>query len=215
VAGGGRRPEGGALSARLHAPAAHRNREPIAAVLGGALPDAGLVVEVASGSGEHAVYLAGRFASLEWQPSDVDPRARASIDAHRAEYPGDNLRPAIAIDASSDWAAAPALADEPVAAILNVNMIHISPWRCCLGLLDGAARLLDPGGLLYLYGPYFRDGVQTAPSNIAFDQSLRSRDPSWGVRRLEDVVAAAAKMFALDQIVEMPANNLSVLLRRA
>ena len=194
---------------KRHAPAAARNREPIAAVLAELLPPSGKVLEIASGTGEHAVFFAARFPGIELQPSDPDPDARASIEAHRHDAGLANLLPPIDLDAAA--------ADWPVGeldAIININMIHISPWEACLGLLSGAAARLSPGAPLYLYGPYLR-GPGDAPSNLAFDQSLRSHDPRWGVRRLEDVVAAAAEHgFELERTVEMPANNLSVIFRR-
>lgn len=195
---------------KRHAPATARNREPIAAVLEQVLPERGRLLEIASGSGEHAVFFAGRFPEIEIQPSDVDADALASIESWRADAGRANLLPPIRIDVASDWADA---IEKPLDAIACINMVHIAPWRCTLGLLAGAARILSPGGLLYLYGPYLRDGVETAPSNLAFDQSLRARDPEWGLRRLEDVVAAAAG-FSLERVVEMPANNISALLRR-
>lgn len=193
-----------------HAPATSRNREPIREVLARVLPATGEVVEIASGSGEHAVFFAGAFPALTWQPTDADATARASIAAWRAEAGLANLREPLALDAgSATW---PITAAD---AVICINMIHISPWEATLGLLTGAARVLAAGGLLYLYGPYLVDG-ETAPSNRAFDRSLRDRDPRWGVRELRDVEAAAATLhFALREIVAMPANNLSVVLRRA
>ncbi len=194
---------------RLYAPAALCNREPILDVLTRVLPDGGLVLELASGSGEHGAYFAARLPHLEWQPSDRDRQALASIDAHRLSGPS-NLRPAVALDATS--------AGWPVAdadAIVCINMIHIAPWSACEGLMAGAERTLPAGGVLYLYGPYKQGGRHTAPSNAAFDESLRARDPAWGVRDLEDVVALAAR-HGLGHIetVAMPANNLSVVFRK-
>jgi hypothetical protein len=194
---------------RRHAPATGRNRDAILAVLRDALPSSGLVLEVASGSGEHNVYFADAFADLIWQPSDPDPAALASIAAWRADANLPNLRPPILLDASADWPIAQA------DAILCINMVHISPWAATLGLMKGAGALLPPGGLLYLYGPYLRDGVDTAPSNVSFDASLKARDPHWGLRRLEDVVAAAeAQGLVFERLIEMPANNLSLLFRK-
>ena len=195
---------------RQHAPAAERNREPIAAVLREVLPKRGFVLEVASGTGQHAAFFAGLFPHLDWLPSDPDPDALASIAAWREEAGANNLRPPILLDAESDpW---------PVAradAMLCVNMIHISPWTATLGLLRGAGALLPPGGPLILYGPYRRAGVPTAPSNEAFDRSLKSRDPEWGLRELEAVIAAAEKQgFAFDRLFEMPANNVTAVFRR-
>lgn len=193
------------------APAAERNAEPIRAVLARALPPAGLVLEVASGTGQHAVHMARAFPQLTWQPSDPDPLARASIAAWREEAGLDNLLPALALDAAAeDWPIAAA------DAVVCINMIHIAPWATALGLLRGAARLLPAGGLLYLYGPYRFAGQFTAPSNAAFDASLRARDPAWGVRDLDEEIApaAAAAGFELAELVAMPANNHSLLFRR-
>ncbi|WP_242124981.1 DUF938 domain-containing protein [Sphingobium sp. Sx8-8] len=194
---------------KRHAPATGRNRDAILAILRGALPSSGLVLEVASGSGEHAVHFAAAFPGLDWQPSDPDPAALASIAAWREEAGLANLHPPIRLDAEAPWPV------ERADAILCINMVHISPWAATLGLLRGAGACLPPGGLLYLYGPYLRDGVATAPSNLAFDASLRARDPQWGLRRMEDVIAAAdAQGLRLDRLAEMPANNLSLLFRR-
>jgi hypothetical protein len=195
---------------RRSAPAALRNREPIAEVLSEWLPDRGLVLEIASGTGEHAVYFAERFPRLEWQPSDVHPDALASIDAWRASAALPNLRPAIALDAAAD--------DWPIAAadaVLSINMVHISPWACATGLIDGATRVLPAGGLLILYGPWLKADIPTAPSNLEFDQQLKQRDPEWGLRRVEDFEAEAVKRgFLLEQVRTMPANNLMLLFRR-
>ena len=194
---------------RRSAPAASRNREPIADVLGEWLPQRGLVLEIASGTGEHAVYLASRFPQLEWQPSDVHPDAVESIDAWRDEAGFPNLCAPMQIDASADqW---------PIAhadAVLSINMVHISPWSAALGLIAGAARLLPEGGPLILYGPWLKADLPTAPSNIAFDEDLRRRDPKWGLRQVEDFAAAAAlRGFELHETRQMPANNLMLLLR--
>lgn len=194
--------------ARRFAPAAARNREPILAVLRGHLPASGTALEIASGSGEHAVAFAAAFPSLVWQPSDPDPANRASIAAWIAAEGSPNLLPPVDLDATAEiWPLATA------DAVLCINMIHIAPWAACIGLLRGAARLLAPGGLLYLYGPFKRDGAHTAPSNAAFDESLRARDPAWGVRDLDEV-SEAAEGFVPPTVVAMPANNLSVLFRR-
>jgi hypothetical protein len=201
-------PDPVAADPRLYAPATLRNREPLRRVLAEALPSEGLVLEVASGSGEHALAFAAAFPALTFQPTDRDPTARASIDAWVALEGTTNLRPALELDAASDsW---PVVA---AAAVMCVNMIHIAPWSACLGLLKGAERLLSAGAPLILYGPYRRDGQHTAPSNEAFDQSLRTRDPAWGVRDLEAVVAAATGFLA-PEITEMPANNLTLVFRR-
>ena len=194
---------------RRHAPATLRNREAITHLLADILPVQGTVLEVASGSGEHVVHFAGAFPGLDWQPSDPDPAALRSIAAWTAEAHLVNVVPPVMLDAASDdWPIA--LAD----AILCINMVHISPWAATLGLLCGAARLLPPGGPLYLYGPYLQSGVETAPSNIAFDQSLRSRDAGWGLRDVATVEAAALEQgFSLERTMAMPANNLSLIFR--
>ena len=196
--------------ARRTAPHVARNAAPIIEVLRDVLPESGLVLEVASGSGEHALAFARAFPNLLWQPSDPDPAALASIEAWRATEGLPNLLAPLSLDAAAtDW---------PIGhgdAILCINMVHISPWAATLGLLDGAARLLAPDAPLYLYGAYRRDGVPTAPSNEAFDASLKARNPEWGVRRLEDVTAEAERRgLCFDRVVEMPANNLSVTFRR-
>ena len=192
---------------RRHAPATLRNRDPIVAVLRGSLPAAGLVLEVASGSGEHVAHFAQSFPALEWQPSDPDAEARASIAAWAEGIA--NIRPPLALDAAAAaWPIAAA------AAILCINMVHISPWSATRGLMAGAGRVLGPGGLLYLYGPYRRDGAMS-PSNESFDADLRDRNPDWGIRDLEAVVALGVGAgLMLERVVEMPANNLSVLLRK-
>lgn len=195
---------------RRHAPATERNREPIAALLRDILPAFGTVLEVASGTGEHAIFFAQAFPTLDWVPSDPDPSAIASIRAWAEAARLPNLRPPLLLDASApDW---------PIAradAMLCINMIHISPWEATEGLFAGAAHLLAPGAPLFVYGPYRRAGVPTAPSNEAFDQSLKARDPRWGLRDLEAVEALAeAAGFSIERVVEMPANNLSLLFRR-
>jgi len=197
----------------LHAPATTRNREPLLAVLRDALPSSGLLLEIAAGTGEHAAFLAGAFPELTWQPSDPDPAARASIAAHAAAAGHANLRPPLALDVTRpDWEVA---LPGPPSAMLAVNLIHIAPWEAAEGLLRGAGALLPAGGPLVLYGPYRRASHPTAPSNEAFDADLRRRDPRWGLRRLEEVTAlAAGHGLALERVVEMPANNLTVVLRR-
>jgi SAM-dependent methyltransferase len=197
--------------ARRHAPATARNRDPILAVLRRHLPERGMLLEVSSGTGEHAVHLAAAFPGLLWQPTDPDPAARASIAAWAAEARLPNLLPPLDLDAAAEtWPVTQA------DAVLCINMIHIAPWEAGLGLIRGAARLLPPGGPLILYGPYRRGRQHTAPSNAAFDESLRAQDPRWGVRNLEDVAEAAAQAgFGPPAIEEMPANNLTVIFRRA
>ncbi len=192
------------------AEATSRNRAPITELLRTALPENGLVLEIASGTGEHALHFAGAFPHLLWQPSDPEPAALRSIEAWRAEAGLLNLLPPVALDVrAATWPV------ERADAVLAINMIHISPWAATVGLLRGAGRLLGPGAPLYLYGPYRQAGVPTAPSNEAFDESLRARNPEWGLRELEAVAAdAATRGFALDSVTPMPANNLSVVLRK-
>jgi SAM-dependent methyltransferase len=197
--------------ARRHAPATLRNRAPLLAVLRRALPPAGDVLEVAAGTGEHAAFFAAALPALAWQPTDLEGAALASIAAHREAAGLPNLRPPLPLDAAS-WPWPVERAD----AVVAINMIHIAPWQATLGLLRGAAALLPPGGPLVLYGPYRREGRHTAPSNEAFDRALRRQDPAWGVRDIEAVEEAAAERgLGLAEIVEMPANNLVLVLRRA
>lgn len=195
---------------RQHAPATQRNREPILAVLREELPEAGLVLEVASGTGEHAVHFARALPHLTWQPSDPSPEALASIAAWREQEGSANLLAPLELDAAADgWPL------DSADAIVCINMIHISPWQATKGLMRGAGRLLPPGAPLILYGPYRRTGHPLEPSNAAFDESLKARDPRWGLRLLEDVAdCAAAQGLDLSRTVEMPANNLTVVFRK-
>ena len=195
----------------LASPAAARNREPILAVLRAHLPARGRVLEIAAGSGEHAVRFAGALPGLEWTPSDPSPGARASIAAWAGAADLPNLKPPLALDVL-DEATWP---QGSFAALVCINMIHISPWTATEGLMRLAGRVLPVGGLLATYGPYLEEGVPLAPSNAAFDESLRGRDPAWGLRD-RDAVAAAAKAegLALTRRVEMPAQNLMLLFRR-
>jgi SAM-dependent methyltransferase len=201
---------GAAAPPRRRSPAAQRNREPILEVLRKHLPERGMLLEIASGTGEHAAYFAAAFPDLLVQPSDPDPAALASIEEGRVEEGPPNLLRPLALDASAGaWPV------EAADAILCVNMVHISPWPATEGLMRGAGRLLAPGAPLVLYGPYRRAGVPTAPSNEAFDQSLRARNPEWGLRDLEAVAAEAARHgLRLERVVEMPANNLTLVFRR-
>lgn len=196
--------------ARRFAPATLRNRQPILAVLREVLPDTGTVLEVASGSGEHAVFFAEALPGLHWQPSDADPAARASIVAWTESLGLQNVCCPLALDAAApDWPV------EAADALVCINMIHISPWASAEGLFAGAARLLPAGAPLVLYGPFKRGGAHTAPSNAEFDEGLKAQDPRWGVRDLETVAdLAAANGFTLDRVVEMPANNLTVVFRK-
>jgi hypothetical protein len=196
---------------RRSAPHVARNAEPIAEMLRTVLPQRGLVLEVASGTGEHILHFARAFPHLLWQPSDPEPAALRSIEAWRVEAGLSNLLPPVPLDAR--------VADWPVAeadAMLCINMVHISPWAATVGLMRGAGRLLAAGAPLYLYGAYRRAGAETAASNAAFDADLRARNPDWGVRDLEDVAAEAAQNgLRLDQVTAMPANNLSVVFRKS
>lgn len=192
-------------------PSTARNREPILEVLAPRLPARGLVLEIAAGAGEHAVHNAAALPHLQWQPTDPDPEALISIAAWRDHAALPNLLPPLRLDASDPDSWPVAQAD----AVVNINMIHISPWAAAEGLMAGAGRLLPSGGLLYLYGPYLEADVETAPSNLAFDQSLKDRNPAWGLRRLDDVTALAARHgLTLAERIAMPANNLSVIFRK-
>jgi SAM-dependent methyltransferase len=196
---------------RRYAPATVRNRDPILGVLKHQLPKQGLVLEFASGTGEHITHFAAAWAgeALQFLPSDPDAEARASIDAWVRDLGLRNVQPAAALDAAAaSWSVAKA------DVVLCINMVHIAPWSATEGLLHGAARILVPGGLLYLYGPYRRGG-EMVPSNHAFDDGLRAQNPQWGIRDLEAVVELATSVgFAVPTIVDMPANNLSVMFRR-
>lgn len=221
--------------ARQFAPATQRNREPILRVLQQVLPQEGLVLEIASGTGEHAVFLAPQLFPRYWLPSDADAVALASILAWQQHSPAERLLPPLTLDMSQPhWigvakmaiaelrpqhppstSAQPIPGDLSMTAIININMIHISPWSATLGLMKGAEALLPSGGVLYLYGPYRQNDVPTALSNEAFDASLRSRNPAWGLRHLDDVVAVAAQhSLHLSDRIEMPANNLSIVFER-
>jgi hypothetical protein len=196
--------------ARRVAPATLRNRDPILGVLRPALPAAGLVLEVASGTGEHVMHFARHMPDLEWQPSDPSPAARQSIAAWAAAERLANVRAPLDLDAAREvWPVAGA------AAIVCINMIHISPWEATEGLMRGAGRLLATGSLLYLYGPYRRPDRWLEPGNASFDLDLQARDPRWGLRELDDVIGCAARQgLALDGLIDMPANNLSVFFRK-
>jgi hypothetical protein len=207
---------------RRYAPATDRNREPILAVLETVLPPTGTVLEIASGTGQHALFLAPRLAPRHWLPSDASPAARESINAWQATEAIATLHAPLDLDVTRPkWTntihhwrqAEPAV--PPITAIVNINMIHISPWSACEGLFAGAQQLLSAGQVLYLYGPFLQNGQHTAPSNEAFDASLRSQNPAWGVRDLGTVTDLAQQhQFRFDQTVAMPANNLSVIFIR-
>jgi len=192
-------------------PATARNREPILQVLRRVLPPDARVLEIASGAGEHAVFFAAALPRVRWRPSDPDAAARDSIAAWRDHAGLTNLEAPVALDAAH----AAAWPDAPADAIVCINMVHISPWTATEGLMAGAGARLPRGGQLILYGPYVEADVPTAPSNLAFDESLRARDPAWGLRRLDDVVALAARHgLRLAERIVMPANNLSLVFVR-
>lgn len=187
--------------------AAERNKDPILDVLRAELPQTGLVLEIASGPGQHAAHFASNL-DVRWQPTDPKPEHLASIDAWRAEVASDNLLAPMELDVMLTWPIVEA------AAVVNINMIHVAPWEATGALFRGAAALLEAGSPMVMYGPYLR-GADTAPSNLRFSESLRQRDPSWGVRELDAVIAeAAAAGLDVQRIVEMPANNLTVVYRR-
>lgn len=195
---------------RLFASATQRNRDAILPILRRVLPASGTILEVGSGSGEHAVYFAANLPQTQWIPSDTDSAALASISAWIQHAGASNVAPPIALNVGdTDWPIA------SVDAMVCINVIHYSPWESTPALFAGAARLLSPGGVLYLYGPYRRNGQHTAASNAAFDAWLKSVDPSFGVRDLEDVEQQAGLHgFSLDEVLAMPANNFSLVLRR-
>lgn len=196
--------------ARLFAPATQRNRQPILDVLSRVLPGSGRVLEVASGSGEHALWFAQHLRPLIWQASDPDPACRRSIAAHAAHAGLKTLEAPLDLDAAAArWPI------ESADAVVCINMTHIAPWEATEGLVAGAARILPSEGPLYLYGPYMRGGHHTAPSNAAFDASLRGHNPDWGLRNVEDLAELAATQdLVLREVVEMPANNLSLVFKR-
>ncbi len=195
--------------AKRHAPATERNRDVITAALSSILPVTGQVLEIASGTGEHIVHFARNFPALNWQPSDPDPIAIASIAAWREEAGADNVKPPVQLDAAGQWPLVEANA------IICINMAHISPWAATLGLLRNAARILASGEPLNLYGPFWQRDVPPSEGNIAFDAALKQQNPAWGLRYVEDVADEAIRFgLRLDAIIPMPANNLSVIFRR-
>jgi hypothetical protein len=202
---------------KQYAPATQRNREMILEVLLEVLPAKGTILEIASGTGEHAVFFAPRLKPRRWLPSDPSPLARASITAWMADAGCDNLDSPIEIDASMpNWVVeTDAKPQTPITAMVNINMIHISPWSACLGLMAGANRILTAGDILYMYGPYKINGEHTAPSNEAFDASLRSSNSEWGIRDVDRVIATAkSENLKFLKTVQMPANNLSVVFEK-
>lgn len=208
---------------RRYAPATERNREPILNVLEAVLPPTGTILEIASGTGQHAAFLAAHLAPRHWLPSDPSPIARDSIHSWQVATNVNNLSAPLDLDVTQanwiesvrQWQATAAPAASQIKAIVNINMIHISPWAACEGLFAGAKTLLAPGAVLYLYGPFKQKGQHTAPSNEAFDRSLRSQNSSWGIRDMSDVEALANQhQFQLDRSVPMPANNFSIVFLR-
>jgi SAM-dependent methyltransferase len=203
-------PQDPSTKAARSAPAAMRNREPILQVLRDVLPQSALVLEIASGTGEHAVWFSKALSGLRWQPTDLDPEALKSIEAWRDTMGLPNLLPPLRLDAAAEtW---------PVTradAVVAINMVHIAPWTATQGLIAGAARVLTPDGLLFLYGPFREGGRHTAPTNAAFDADLRARNPSWGIRDLDELTALAGRHgLAAPERFAMPSNNLSVVFRR-
>ena len=197
-----------------HAPATLRNRDAIVGVLQDILPDSGMVLEIASGTGEHAVYFGQKFPGLIWQPSDPDPECCRSIEAWKNRAGVTNVRPPLQLDALADGDAAGWGIRKPVT-IVCINMVHIAPWEATIGLFQKAASLLEPGMPFMLYGPYFRGDAPTAQSNLDFDRSLKSRDLRWGIREVEDMDSLAEKYgFTRVRLIDMPANNLSLVYRR-
>lgn len=199
---------------RQYAPATQRNRDAILDVLVDVLPPKGNILEIASGTGEHAVYFAPKLKNHQWIPSDPDGVLQESITAWQQFCPSPNCHPPKNINVlNSAWTEE--LQDLEITAIVNINMIHISPWEACLGLIQGAGNLLPSGGILYLYGPYKQGGRHTAPSNQSFDESLRLQNEAWGVRNLDDVIKVAQEQgLNFVKIVSMPANNLSVIFQK-
>jgi len=206
------------VDSRKYAPATQRNREAILQVLLEVLPPTGTILEIASGTGEHAVYFAPKLKPRKWIPSDADASSRESISAWIEHHNSDNLYQPLDIDATEPiWNVEKEILSEisDIIAIANINMIHISPWSATLGLMAAAGRILPSKGILYLYGPYKQAGKHTALSNADFDEYLQEQNPEWGVRNLEDVVEAASNHhLILQKIYQMPANNLSVIFQK-
>lgn len=195
---------------RLSSPAVARNRDAILALLRDVLPQRGRVLEIASGSGEHALYFARHLPEIYWQPSDPNPQALASTAAWREAEPLDNLLESVQLDVTvRPWS------QQDFDAVVCINMIHIAPWEAAQALFAEVGKHLQKGGVLYLYGPFKRDGQHTAASNAIFDEDLHRRDPRWGIRDLNDIEALADEHgLSIERIVEMPANNLSLVLRK-
>lgn len=194
---------------RRYSPAAERNQEPILAVLRSVLPRSGRVLELAAGTGQHAVYFARHFPELRWQPTDIDAAALESINAWREQIGPENLCAPLQLDVVAPWPISDA------DAIICCNLLHIAPWNVCEALFRGAAAILAAGLPVVLYGPFLLDDTPTAPSNLAFDAQLRARNAAWGIRALKDVKAVADEAgFDYEDLVAMPANNFTVIFRR-
>jgi uncharacterized protein DUF938 len=191
-------------------PSAERNKGPILDVLGRVLPERGVVLEVASGTGQHVVHFAKALPDLAWQPSDPDPELRESIALRVGEEQLENVKPPIDLDVTRfPWPL------QTVAAIVCINLTHVAQWSATLALLEGAKASLPAQHVLFLYGPYRRFGRHTSKSNEQFDSDLRAHNPAWGLRDLEAVSEAAASSgLMLAEIVEMPANNFSLIFKR-
>ena len=204
------------MSSLPHSPAADRNKQPILDVLRTVLPVRGTALEIASGTGQHAAWFAAALPGWTWQPTDADESALPAIAAWSAECGATNVRPPLLLDVmASQWPSQGAPFTEPFDAIYCANMLHISPWATCAGLMQGSARHLAPSGVLVTYGPYLEDSVATAPGNLSFDQSLRQRNPAWGIRRFEEVKLEAQRGgLALRARHAMPANNLLLVFER-
>jgi hypothetical protein len=200
-----------------HSTAADRNKQPILEVLRQVLPARGTALEIASGTGQHAAWFASALPGWTWQPTDADASALPSIVAWTSQSGLPNVRPPLLLDVTAPhWPAQGPPFAEPFDAIYCANMLHIAPWAACAGLMEGSARYLTPAGVLITYGPYLEDGVPTAPGNLSFDQSLRARNPAWGIRHVRDVVREAQRCgLALRERHAMPANNLLLVFARA
>lgn len=199
-----------------HSPAAERNKQPILDVLRGVLPAQGTALEIASGTGQHVAWFAATLPGWSWQPTDADEGALSAIAAWTSEAGLANVRPPLLLDVMApQWPSQGPPFAAPFDAIYCANMLHIAPWGTCAALMRGSARHLAPAGVLVTYGPYLEDGVPTAPGNVAFDLSLRARNPAWGIRRVEDVSREAQRVgLALRERHGMPANNLLLVFAR-
>lgn len=197
------------MSTLLNSPAAERNKQPILDILRKVLPAQGKALEIASGTGQHAAWFAAALPGWTWQPTDADEGALPAIAAWTLQAGLANVRPPLLLDVMApQWPTQGPPFAEPFDAIYCANMLHIAPWPACAALMQGCARHLAPGGVLVTYGPYLEDRVPTAPSNVAFDQSLRVINPAWGIRRLEDVAREAQRAgLTLREQHQMPANN--------